>query len=402
MRVLFMPMAWPSHYYPMAPLAWAFRGAGHDVRVAVQPPVVNAITGSGLTAVPVGASYDLMAGLAGVNEQVRQAGGPQPSSFEELWALPPQELRRFVELRTAPHVLAAAVMAEDIAGLISVWRPDLVIADPLVLVGALAAELAKAPLVRHLWGPQIPSLLGSPGAGAPVDQWPQALLQLFDKYGAEVREEYGVRTVDPTPTSLQSLAVPHRLATRYVPYNGPGSVPEWLLRPAERLRICISWSMSNTLLLGRGHSPLSDIVDALSGLDAEVVVTAKQSDLAAIGAVPDRVRLVAELPLQLLVPSCAVAVHHGGAGTMLTTASYGVPQVIVAQAPDQELNAERLASVGAGVSLPAAQSGPDAIAGAVTGMLAGDQWAAGASRLCDEIAGQPSPAQAVTELAALV
>ncbi|MFF2409479.1 hypothetical protein [Streptomyces sp. NPDC058092] len=95
-----------------------------------------------------------------------------------------------------------------------------VISDPLELVGALAAELAKAPLVRHRWGPQIPSLLGSPGAGVSVDQWPDALRQLFEKYGAEVRAEYGVCTVDPTPTSLQSLAVP----TGWPPGTSPATV----------------------------------------------------------------------------------------------------------------------------------------------------------------------------------
>ena len=31
MRVLFIPAAVASHAYPMVPLAWAFRSAGHDV-----------------------------------------------------------------------------------------------------------------------------------------------------------------------------------------------------------------------------------------------------------------------------------------------------------------------------------------------------------------------------------
>ncbi|WP_433281436.1 nucleotide disphospho-sugar-binding domain-containing protein [Micromonospora sp. CA-244673] len=400
MRVLFLPMAWPSHYYPMVPLAWAFRGAGHDVRVAVQPTAAASITASGLTAVPVGGSYDLMAGLAQVNDAVRRQGGQLPSSFEALRALPPAELRRFVELRTAPHVHAAEAMADDLAALIRVWRPDLVVADPMVMVAPLVAELAGAPLVRHLWGPQVPSLLGSPGAGAPVDQWPEDLRKLFDRFGAEVREEYGSRTVDPTPSSLQSQTVPQRLATRYVPYNGPGELPGWLLRPAERPRIGMSWTTSNRVQLGAGHSPVRDAVLALSALDAEIVLTVPAASRPGLGELPERVRVVEEVPLQLLMPSCVVTVHHGGAGSMLTAACFGVPQVIVPQAPDQMLNAERLAAAGAGVTLPAEAAAPEAMLAAVEGMLTDDHWAAGAARLCDEIAGQPSPAEVVAELSA--
>jgi UDP:flavonoid glycosyltransferase YjiC (YdhE family) len=397
-RVLFMPMAWPSHYYPMVPLAWAFRGAGHDVRVAVQPAGEPAVTGSGLTAVPVGAGYDLMAGLARVNEDIRRAGGAMPASFQALRELPPDELRRFVELRTAPHVQAAEAMAEEVAALIGVWRPDLVVTDPLVLAAPLAAELAGAPLVRHLWGPQLPSLLGSPGAGAPVDTWPEDLRKLYDRYGVPLREEYSEHTVDPTPDSLQSRTVAHRVPERYVPYNGVGALPSWLLRPAARPRVCVSGSMSNTLLLGAGDSPLRGIVRALAALDVEVVLTVRESDRAALGELPDAVRVVAEVPLQLILPSCVAAVHHGGAGSMLTAAAYGVPQVIVPQAPDQVLNAQLLAGAGAGLTPDA---DPGAIAAAVAGILAEDRWAAGATRLADEIAAAPAPGEVVAGLAAL-
>lgn len=398
MRVLFLPMAWPSHYYPMVPFAWAFRGAGHDVRVAAQSTAIDAITASGLTAVPVGQSYDLMAGLAEVNVAIRGAGGSLPSSFAALRELPAQELRRLVELRTAPHVRAAEAMAEDLAALLRVWRPDLVIADPMVMVAPLVAELSGAPLVRHLWGPQVPTLLGSPGAGAPVDQWPEDLRKLFDRFGVPAREEYGSATVDPTPASLQSEILSRRLATRYVPYNGAGELPAWLLRPAERPRVCLSWSISHSVQLGAGVASPRELAVALSGMDAEVVLTVPAADLPGLGELPDRVWVVADVPLHLLLPSCVVAVHHGGAGSMLTAAGFGVPQVIAPQAPDQMLNAERLAAVGAGVTLASGAATPEAVRAAVLAMLTDDHWAAGATRLAEEIAAQPAPAEIVRQL----
>jgi UDP:flavonoid glycosyltransferase YjiC (YdhE family) len=40
-------------------VAWALRAAGHDVRVAAQPDLADAIVQAGLTAVPVGNALDL-------------------------------------------------------------------------------------------------------------------------------------------------------------------------------------------------------------------------------------------------------------------------------------------------------------------------------------------------------
>src|ERR1700690_1554447 len=83
MRVLFLtPPAIRSHLYIQAPLAWALRTAGHDVRVASQPDLIDDIMRTGLTAVSVG---DVMAeALEEVDEEGGQvnepaAGGPPPS-----------------------------------------------------------------------------------------------------------------------------------------------------------------------------------------------------------------------------------------------------------------------------------------------------------------------------------
>nr|WP_238937357.1 peptidase S8 [Streptomyces clavuligerus] len=54
MRVLFTVWPNPSHLYPVVPLAWALRSAGHEVCVAAHPEVADAIAAVGLTAVPLG------------------------------------------------------------------------------------------------------------------------------------------------------------------------------------------------------------------------------------------------------------------------------------------------------------------------------------------------------------
>src|SRR5438093_215538 len=48
MRVLFTTWAWPSHYFPQVPLAWALRSAGHEVRMTSQPELLTTMLNSGL------------------------------------------------------------------------------------------------------------------------------------------------------------------------------------------------------------------------------------------------------------------------------------------------------------------------------------------------------------------
>ncbi|HZN74657.1 MAG TPA: glycosyl transferase family 28, partial [Micromonosporaceae bacterium] len=47
MRVLFTTFAWPSHYFPMVPLAWALQAAGHEVRMTSQPELLPTMRRSG-------------------------------------------------------------------------------------------------------------------------------------------------------------------------------------------------------------------------------------------------------------------------------------------------------------------------------------------------------------------
>ncbi|MGW7578886.1 hypothetical protein [Streptomyces sp. NPDC054765] len=54
MRVLFVTLAASPHFFVQVPLAWALRAAGHEVRVASQPDLMDTITAAGLPATPVG------------------------------------------------------------------------------------------------------------------------------------------------------------------------------------------------------------------------------------------------------------------------------------------------------------------------------------------------------------
>nr|AFV71324.1 PyrC11 [Streptomyces rugosporus] len=392
MRVLFLPAAILSHFFPMVPLAWAARSAGDEVLVAGLPPLLASVTAAGLSGVPVGGPYDLLGAVAGAAEQVRRETGEGPSATGDLSGMSPEARKLYVERRVAPHAVAAGLMAPDLVELIQAQPPDLVVSDPITMVAPLVAELAGVPLVHHLWGPQPASLRKFPGYGLAPESWPAELKELYGRHGVEPRVHHGVATVDPGPPSLQPAEVPGKLNGRYMCYNGPSAAPEWLRRPAERPRILLSWLTVDTVRDGQG--PLPALVSALAELDAEIVVAVRQADLERLPSLPDNVRLAPDLPLSTVMPTVRVAVNHGGTGTVLTAACHGVPQVIVPGNPGLAFNAECLAGSGAAVALDPEGLDPAEVAAAAAALLRDDAPERKAAQaLRAENAEQPPPAQ---------
>ncbi|WP_435593633.1 nucleotide disphospho-sugar-binding domain-containing protein [Nocardia sp. bgisy118] len=405
MRVLFVTMPIVPHFYPMVSLAWAFRAAGHDVRVAGQPTIHRVVTGAGLPVVSVGDGYkpeeDMM------NTLRRLSGGVESITrfgMDEVLNLPVGARRRFAEARIAPLVRLAEVMARDLVSFVEFWKPDLIIADPLVFAAPIAAEISGVPFVRNLWGPDVIARLNFPGQsmtgmGHLQDSWPEDLVELYRSFGVKVRSHYAAASIDPCPTSLQLPGVPNRIPMRYVPYNGSGVLPSWLTERNDRRRICVTWGTSTTRLLGDSGFLVPQILDALRGVDAEIVL--------AIGE-PDRhlitdstgVRIVENLPLNLLLPSCSLVVHPGGAGTMLTAAVHGIPQVGLPQIADQHVNAAQLAATGAGINVPR-DSYQGGIETAIRECLSDNRFNESARRLRWDMLRQPTPASVVEQLLAL-
>ena len=94
--------------------------------------------------------------------------------------------------------------------------------------------------------------------------------------------------------------------------------------------------------------------------------------------------------------------HQGGAGTTLTAAVSGVPQLVVPSLPDQLLNISRLAGVGAGVCMLRKGRPAEAVRGEATRILGeivgGSARKDAAAVLQQEIAEQPPPGVAVARI----
>jgi UDP:flavonoid glycosyltransferase YjiC (YdhE family) len=429
MRVLFTTWAWPSHYFPMVPLAWALRAAGHEVRMASQPDLMPTMRASGLPVTAIGRDVDVAAVYRTASEQVRATGSAEPppgrndrfsnhlagsldtedlqdgfrtlrnfedeaiSMFRAIWAeraaLSPDRLSLYGEVADA--------IVDELLTLGRSWRPDLIVYDPLTHAGPLVAKLLGIPAVRSLFGPDVTYFIKVTGWGA-----------LLDRFGVSEVDLLGAATIDPCPPSLQfpdTMAPTRRLRTQYVPYNGIAEVPSWLPDRPAKPRICLTWGTSIHRLLGDQAFLPAEVLRGCAKLaderDAELVLAITSNQRHLLPEVPENVRVLESVPLNSLLPTCTALFHQGGAGTMLTGLRHGLPQIVLPQLFDEAANAFQIVASGAGLMRGAAGlSAADMLA---TGheVLEDPSYRAGAQRLRQEILSLPSPAEVVGELASL-
>ena len=410
MKVMFIPWGQVTHYFFMVPLAWAFRAAGDEVRVASHPGAADGIKRSGMSVTVVGDAYNFLAEQKKIiGDWRRGMTASSATADSRAFTLTPDRLeeglsrdylmrtlKRFLEPRLVPYTKAAQVMADDVVQFARAWQPDLVVSDPLVMAAPLAARAAGAPLVHLQWGPAIQRRAGQfPCNGASPDLWPDDLRDLYARHGVEPAAEHAAATVDSCPAALQyDETIPSRIPARFVPYNGTGDAPRWLTEPPRRPRICVTWGTITTIMGGREGFLVPRILDALAGfdVDVDVVVAITASDRPLLGDLPERVRVIENLPLHLLLPSCDAIIHQGGASTMLTAASFALPQLLVPTMADQLANAERIAAAGAGVSLKWADASTETITADIKTIVSDQATRQAARSLGDEIHAQPAPA----------
>jgi UDP:flavonoid glycosyltransferase YjiC (YdhE family) len=245
------------------------------------------------------------------------------------------------------------------------------------------------------------------GAPDPMEEWLGPFLRAHgeDYRRSDDDEEMvlGQWTIDPAPPWMfHADAGVHYLPMRALPFNGPSSVPAWVLDPPERSRVCMTLGFSGRESHGLEASP-QDLLDAVADLDVEVVATfdARQAP----DKVPDNVRLVDFVPLGTLLPSCSAIVHHGGPGTFATALEHGVPQLIV---PGRYWHikwwggvaeANGLEDQGAGLYLAdSAHITPQLVREGLLKILDDPSYGRNAERLRREWAGLPSPNEIVPAL----
>jgi glycosyltransferase (activator-dependent family) len=415
MRVLFTTFAAKAHLYTQGPMAWALHTAGHDVVVASQPDLVPDIISAGLAAVPVGEAFDLESGMRTLDGILGDVASGRLTGAQvglDMSEARPEKLTWEYVL----HVFSAmtpvtfqnhcpAGMVDDLAAFAMDWQPDLVLWDPLTFAGPIVAKACGAAHARMLFGPDLVGRMRTTFldqlARRPPELSDDPLAEWFgwtlDRLGhAEGFTEdmvLGQWTIDQLPPSMRLAVDAQYVPVRYVPYNGPAVVPDWLREPPKRHRVCVTLGASFREVALGDQASIGDLIEAVADLDVEVVATLDEGQLAALPSVPDNVRVVDFVPLNSLLPTCSAVVHHSGSGTFSTALVHGVPQLIVPNMMwDSMDKARALEAGGAGLYVRDVErlSGGE-LRGRLARLLAEPSFAAGAARVRGEMLGTPSP-----------
>ncbi|WP_431915940.1 nucleotide disphospho-sugar-binding domain-containing protein [Micromonospora wenchangensis] len=373
MRVLITSAPMHGHLFPLVPLAWALRAAGHEVLVACTEHFVPTVTQAGLPAVSSGPGMDI--------RDLMRPDAPHgieddPYGHGEVFA-----------------TMASRNLAGTLATVRS-WRPDLVLAERSEYAGPVAARAEGVPYVELHWG--VAELVEYRAAAETVLRGDLHRLGLTRLPRADL-------VLDPWPPSLRLPHARAHLGLRPVPYNGAARVPEWLLDPSSRPRIGLTMGTVLPQLTGGGMGGLlGGLVEELAGLDAELVLAIDDEAARELPPLPSAVRHAGRIPLSELVATCRLLIHHGGQGSALTALAAGCPQIVLPKFDDALENAEAIAAAGVGVAVRLDVATPRAVADAAGLVLGRPRFAAAAAAVAREVAAQPSPAETVAALERLV
>jgi UDP:flavonoid glycosyltransferase YjiC (YdhE family) len=190
---------------------------------------------------------------------------------------------------------------------------------------------------------------------------------------------------------------------RWVPYTGTAPLPDWLVRPAPRPRICLTLGTSRRQFFDHsGGLRINDLLSKLGKLDVEFVATLNENQLAAVEQRPANFRFIEYVPLNSLLPTCAGIIHHGGGCTYAAAVAHRTPQIIAARSAGQTADFARFVSDSrAGFSVPDIDSpdfSADLLAQQVTQLVDDQSFATCAEQVYRDSLAQPSPRDLVDEL----
>ncbi|MER5636104.1 glycosyltransferase [Kitasatospora sp. NPDC002227] len=368
MRILFTGPGAAGHLFPMVTTAQALRAAGHEVLFAGSAPI-DLLRNTGLPMVEIGDGSTLKDSFL----QFQAEFTDQNRSHEDT-----------IRLAARGFAQHGRVSIDGLLAVATAWRPDVLVHAPFQSAAPLVAAKLDIPAVVHNFG----VLSGT-------DMVARLAGLLSEEYAAHGVAGPATHTViDVVPESFGGDGGGWRV--RYVPFNGGGAVPAELLGRGERPRIAVT--LGTVVTDWSGVNSLVRLVAEAAEVDADFLLAVGGADLSSLGTLPGNVRALPWVPLAQLVESSDAIVHHGGAGTLLTAAAYGIPQLVLPQGADHFVNVD--AAERAGFALRGADAEVDAAQ--LTRLVQEDSLRKGAHSFRTEIEGLPSPATLVASFEALL
>jgi UDP:flavonoid glycosyltransferase YjiC (YdhE family) len=362
MRILIASSPGLGHFFPLVPLAWTARTAGHDVLVATTGPAQQAASSAGLNVVDAARDADIAmifrGYMAGVED--RLADDPMHVTVD-----------LFAQISDA---MAAGTVAAARS-----WCPDIVIHSPLQGAGLLAAAAVGVPAVHHGLGF---------GYSAADMQRLQSGMREANGYGALAMARPDA-VVDVCPPSMRAVGSLPGQPMRFIPYGGSGVLPDWLSELPRRPRVCLT--LGSVLPRVMGIQGIRAAIDAVAGLPVDAVLALGSVPADSLGALPGNVTPVSWVPMDVLLPTCAAVVHHGGSGTCFNALVAGIPQLVMPRAGDQFLTAAAVGRRGVGIVVPHASDDPDGVASLIRELLDSHPIGAAVKEVSAEIAAMPPP-----------
>jgi UDP:flavonoid glycosyltransferase YjiC (YdhE family) len=390
MKFLFITTGSQATFYAVAPLATAARNAGHEVILAAHEPWMETVEAIGVPTVAFTAEP-----IRHFMKTVRPGKAlmfPKELGDEEMLG----QGRGFARMACA-GLDALLALVED-------WTPDLVIGSSMSYSAGLLATRLKVPYVRQAEYLAIPITGIDPGAE-------EELRPELERLGLTELPDPSL-FIDVTPPSLRPSHDPAAQPMRWIPSNPQRRLEPWMYtRPKGRHRVLITSGFRSLMFRTPGWS-MPRLVDQLSKAGAEVLIAASPGAAERFGAELGDAR-VGWIPVDVVAPTCDLAVHHGGGTTATTFMANGVPQLIIPENPPEFPEnyhrlaiAEALSSFGAAASLMPQQQFPDrdpgeVIAASCQEILSTPRYTQQAQALATEIAALPTPSDVVRTLETL-
>lgn len=386
MRILFAAAPGYGLTLPLIPLIWAARAAGHEVLLATTSEMTEAGARAGLTVYDVFPSRDIWQDLMST------------VTSDEPPADLPEEYRAAMGMGN-PFGLFVVSMTEGTIRAGRAFAADMVVYTSDHAAGMLAATALGVPSLevgnRVSWSTRDADFR----AGHHVFGADKVSELMRAKLGLGDAQPKVIARIDPRAPSMGGIADGEQDADdrdgvpwwpmRFVPFNGGIVVPEWALERPERPRVAVT--LGTVVPVMTGVTNLRVVIEALGGMDVDVVLAAGKTDLTDLGELPANVRSAGFLPLSAFLPTCAAIVHHGGSGTTAAPLFYGVPQLVLPAFADNPMSAQRVADRGVGLQHDPKTVDVDTVRAMVERLLTEDSFRTAAAEVRAEMATQPSP-----------
>ncbi|MFD9792544.1 nucleotide disphospho-sugar-binding domain-containing protein [Streptomyces sp. NPDC059070] len=377
MKFLFIAGGSSATVFTVAPLAMALRTAGHEVLVAANQPLTDTAASVGLPSVSLNPEpvWHFM--------RFDRSGNPidPPQGHTENML---HTARSFARMGLA-GLGTLRELARD-------WRPDVVVGGSMTYVAGLFAAEIGVPYVRQDWD-VVPTNEADPGAE-------DELRPELERLGLEGLPLPALQ-IDVCPPSLRPhLPSAHSKGAQpmhWLPGNSQRPLERWMYtRPQDRKRVVIT--TGTRALAFQSAEQMRRLVEELGRTGAEVLIAAPEQVTEKFAPELGDIR-IGWLPLDVVMPTCDLLVHHGGGVTAMTAMNAGVPQLITPEASYMEIVAKALTDFGAGLTVATPEGdSTEAIATGCRELLSDARYRQRAGVLAHEMALLPNP----TEVAAVL